>query len=138
VGQTRGFRIILPEIVAEFEQRSFGIGKKFHMFLGLPGNITKKRARAASPRPLFPACSYLQPSHEAQQSADAQHVVCAFAVPATPSAITAINSITFSVFIVFSFRSGKSVVRRMKSSARGTSNIGGFAVLSKYGGRELG
>jgi hypothetical protein len=46
----------------------------------------------------------LQPLHEAQQSADAQHVACAaFAVLATPSAITAINSITFKVFIVFSF-----------------------------------
>jgi hypothetical protein len=36
-------------------------------------------------------------------------VVCAaLAVPATPSAITAVNSTTFNVFIVFSFCNGKS------------------------------
>lgn len=52
--------------------------------------------------------SYLQPEHEAQQSADVQHPCAAFTLPATPSATTAINSITFSVFIVFSFRSGTS------------------------------
>jgi hypothetical protein len=51
----------------------------------------------------------LQPEHEAQHSADAQHDLCAaFAVPVSPSAITAINRATFNVFIVFSFRSGKS------------------------------
>jgi hypothetical protein len=48
-------------------------------------------------------CSYLQPEHEAQQSAEGQQRACvAFAVPATPSAITTINNITFNVFIVFS------------------------------------
>jgi hypothetical protein len=46
--------------------------------------------------------SYLQPEHEAQHSADGQHPCAAFAVPATPSAITAIHNTTFSVFIVFS------------------------------------
>jgi hypothetical protein len=57
-----------------------------------------------SPRPrsnLF--ASYLQPEQEAQQSAEPQHPACvAFAVPATPSAITTINNTTFNVFIVFS------------------------------------
>jgi len=47
---------------------------------------------------------HLQPEHEAQHSADAQHDLCAaFAVLVSPSAITAINRATFNVFIVFSF-----------------------------------
>jgi hypothetical protein len=51
----------------------------------------------------------LQPEQSAQQSAEEQHPVwAAFAVPASPSAITAINNITLNVFMVFSFRSGKS------------------------------
>jgi hypothetical protein len=54
----------------------------------------------------------LQPEHEEQQSAEAQQPVCvALAVPVVPSAITAINNATFNVFIVFSFRSGKSLRR---------------------------
>jgi hypothetical protein len=58
---------------------------------------------------LVVVCFYLQPEHEAQQSAEGQQPAwAAFAVLATPSAITAINNITFNVFIVFSFRSGKS------------------------------
>jgi hypothetical protein len=49
----------------------------------------------------------LQPEHEAHHSAEGQQPLCAaFAVPASPSAIAAINSITFTVFIVFSFKSG--------------------------------
>jgi hypothetical protein len=47
---------------------------------------------------------YLQPEHDAQHSADAQHDVCAaFAMFANPNASTAINRATFNVFIVFSF-----------------------------------
>jgi hypothetical protein len=43
---------------------------------------------------------YLQPAHEAQQSADGQHAACAAcAVTATPNAIAVINSIIFNVFI---------------------------------------
>jgi hypothetical protein len=50
----------------------------------------------------------LQPEHDAQQSADGQQVVrAAFAVPASPSAITAINNTTFNVFMVFSFKKWK-------------------------------
>jgi hypothetical protein len=52
--------------------------------------------------------AYLQPEHEAQHSADAQHDVCAaFTVLANPNAITAINKATFTVFIVFSFKKWK-------------------------------
>jgi hypothetical protein len=51
---------------------------------------------------------YLQPEHDAQHSADAQHDVCAaFTVFANPNAITAINKATFIVFIVFSFKKWK-------------------------------
>jgi hypothetical protein len=47
---------------------------------------------------------YSQPEQEAQQSAESQHPACAaVAVPATPSAMTTINNITFNVFIIFSF-----------------------------------
>jgi hypothetical protein len=73
--------------------------------------ITKRnRGADDSSTPLLSLiCSYLQPEHEAQQSAEGQQPACAaFAVPAIPNAITAINSITFNVFIVFSFRSEKS------------------------------
>lgn len=53
--------------------------------------------------------SYLQPEQSAQQSAEEQQPVCAaFAVPASPSASTATNTITLNVFIVFSFCTGKS------------------------------
>jgi hypothetical protein len=63
----------------------------------------------SSAPPLSLICSYLQPEQEAQQSAEEQQFACvALAVPATPSAITATINITFNVFIVFSFRSGKS------------------------------
>jgi hypothetical protein len=62
---------------------------------------------------------YLQPEQEAQQSAEEQQPACAaLAALVTPSAITAINNTTFSVFIVFSFRSGKSLGERTKPSAR--------------------
>jgi hypothetical protein len=47
---------------------------------------------------------YLQPEQSAQQSAEGQHpVFAAFTVPASPSATTAINMITLSFFIAFSF-----------------------------------
>jgi hypothetical protein len=69
---------------------------------------------------------YLQPEHDAQHSADGQQVACAaFAVPATPSAITAINNITLNVFIVFSFRSGKSSSGADEPSAQGDAKNGG-------------
>jgi hypothetical protein len=52
---------------------------------------------------------YLQPEQEAQQSAEEQQAACApFAAPVTPSAITANNKNTFSVFMVFSFGNEKS------------------------------
>jgi hypothetical protein len=59
---------------------------------------------AELPRPLFIYC--LQPEQSAQQSAEGQHPVCAaaFAVPASPSAITAINNIALNVFMDFSFK----------------------------------
>jgi hypothetical protein len=73
---------------------------------------TTKEDRGAgdSPTPLLSTiCSYLQPEQEAQQSAEVQQPACAALAPtATPSAITTINNITFNVFIVFSYRSGKS------------------------------
>lgn len=65
-----------------------------------------KRARRKHRAPS--SINYLQPEQSAQQSAEGQHPVFAFAVPATPSATTAINTSTFNTFIVFSFRSGKS------------------------------
>jgi hypothetical protein len=72
----------------------------------------------------------LQPEHDAQQSADEQQVLCAaFAVPATPSAITAINSITFNVFIVFSFKSGKSFSGADESSTGGNPKQWSFTIL---------
>jgi hypothetical protein len=59
---------------------------------------------AELPTPRSPISYYLQPEQSAQQSAEAQHtLVVAFAVPASPSAITAINTIALNVFIVFSF-----------------------------------
>jgi hypothetical protein len=77
-----------------------------------PYGYHRKRNRGVddSSAPLLSLiCCYLQPEQEAQQSAEEQQPACAaFAPPATPSAITAINNITFNVFIVFSFRSGKS------------------------------
>jgi hypothetical protein len=57
--------------------------------------------------PLFLICYYL-PEQKAQQSAEVQQPACVWAVLAAPSAITAINNITFNVFIVFSYGSGKS------------------------------
>jgi hypothetical protein len=67
------------------------------------------RGAAESRAPISSIYYYLQPEQSAQQSAEGQQPVCAaFAVPASPSAITAINNITLNVFIVFSFRSGKS------------------------------
>jgi hypothetical protein len=64
---------------------------------------------AAECRAPISSISYLQPEQSAQQSAEEQHPVrVAFAVPASPTATTATNTITLNVFIVFSFRSGKS------------------------------
>jgi hypothetical protein len=61
----------------------------------------KNRGVDEPPAPLLSrTCRYLQPEQEAQQSAEAQHASAAFARPATPSAITAINNATFNVFIV--------------------------------------
>ncbi len=82
--------------------------QKRFSFLTTPSE--KKRARTCWSAPLLFSCIYLQPEQaEAQQSADAQHDVCAaFAVLVNPSAITAINRATVNIFIVFSFRSGKS------------------------------
>jgi hypothetical protein len=46
----------------------------------------------------------LQPEQEAQQSSEAQQPGgVALAVPARPSAMTAINSITLNIFMIFSF-----------------------------------
>lgn len=69
---------------------------------------TKKKARTGWSAPSSLIRVYLQPEHDAQHSADAQHDVCAaFTVLVSPSAITAINSATFNIFIVFSFKKWK-------------------------------
>jgi hypothetical protein len=79
----------------------------------------------------------LQPEQEAQQSSEAQHPACAaVAALANPSVITAINSITFNVFMIrLLFFDRKScsetdgIIRTRKNFA------GGF--LSKCGERAL-
>jgi len=65
--------------------------------------------QTSRPHPLLSLiCSYLQPEHDAQQSAEVQHpAFAAFAVPDSPRAITTINTTAFNIFIIFSFRSGK-------------------------------
>jgi hypothetical protein len=103
----------------------------------LQGNL-RKRARTGWPAPLSFTRVYLQPEHESQQSADAQHDVCAaFAVPVNPSAITAINRATFNVFIVFSLEVERVIATRTQSSARGESNSHSLADFSKCEGRAL-
>jgi len=55
---------------------------------------------ACAPRPLSSA--YLQPEQEEQQSAEEQQLVrAAAATLATPSVMTAINSITFNFLMIF-------------------------------------
>ena len=99
------------------------------------GNL---KARTGRPAPLSFTRVYLQPEHESQQSADAQHDVCAaFAVPVNPSAITAINRATFNVFIVFSLEVERVIATRTQSSARGESNSHSLADFSKCEGRAL-
>jgi hypothetical protein len=44
----------------------------------------------------------LHPLQELQQSAEAQQIVAAFVIPATPSAITAIKTTALIAFIFFS------------------------------------
>jgi hypothetical protein len=90
-----------------------------------------------SSTPLFSLIySYLQPEQEAQQSAEGQQPACAaFAVPATPSATTAINKITFNVFIVFSLRSGKGCGWTDENIR--TKNPCGLPSVSKCGERAL-
>jgi hypothetical protein len=63
----------------------------------------KREAQAPAHASLLSALSYfLHPEQEAQQSSDAQQPACAaVAAPARPSAITAINTITLSFFMIF-------------------------------------
>jgi len=52
--------------------------------------------------PFLPGLLYfLQPEQEAQQSSEAQQPACAaVAAPATPSAMIAINTMTFRFFMI--------------------------------------
>jgi hypothetical protein len=100
--------------VAEIEER-FHSGKKHDgaeystargdAFTGRePTDKNKKGADLAARAFCSLSRVHLQPEHDAQHSADAQHDVCAaFAMFANPNARTAINRATFNVFIVFSF-----------------------------------
>ena len=70
-----------------------------------PQNSPEKKREAQAPAhaSLLSAVNYfLHPEQEAQQSSDAQQPACAaVAAPARPSAITAINTTTFSFFMIF-------------------------------------
>jgi hypothetical protein len=70
-----------------------------------PSDLARKKREAQAPAhaSLPSAVSYfLHPEQEAQQSSDAQQPACAaVAAPARPNAITAINTTTFSFFMIF-------------------------------------
>lgn len=68
---------------------------------GVSGN-GERRELAARASLLTALLGYSQPpEHEAQHSGEAQQAACAaLAVPASPSAMTAINTITFSFFMI--------------------------------------
>jgi hypothetical protein len=93
------------------------LGRRFCALQSLNGNVgadTRRQLRseegaAESPRPIASLSYYLQPEQSEQQAAEGQHPVrAAFAVPASPSATTATNTITLNFLMAFSFRSGKS------------------------------
>ena len=94
--------------------------------------------QTSRPHPLLSLiCFYLQPEHQAQQSAELQHpAFAAFAVPASPSAITTINTAAFNVFIIFSFRSGKSC-SWADETVRVKQSLPGLLAISKCEVRAL-
>lgn len=72
------------------------------------------------------ALAYLQPEQDAQQSAEGQHSVLAFATPAKPSAITANSRVAVMRFIFFSFAFYVVDRSRPIEPARGACGVLGF------------